>query len=253
MSFLYRCAVPRGPLDATARCSRHFSPVTTSVYQPRLLSCHAFPLCPRSPFTGTLSLLGHRRFASSKTPKHGKKPTRPPKFSNKPKLPEQAEALAARSRERYYAHKHSLEKHSLKDVSPFWTRIICLYAALAVIWWGDTVWFHLRHSEDTPVTGRRRFAHFRDPQILSSLSSSELEEIGEAFQEIEEIQRQMGPLPEQVRKVFMKIAVAAGLDDREWRVYIVPDPGQSSHTVSSSLRSGSTLQTDMHQTWPTHQ
>lgn len=248
MSFLYRCAVPRGPLDATARCSRHFSSATTSVYQPRLLSCHAFPLCPRSPFTGTLSILGHRRFASSKTPKHWKKPTRPPKFSKIPKLSEQAEALAARSRERYYDNKYSLEKHSLKDVSPFWTRIMCLYAALAVIWWGDTAWFQLRHSEDTPVTGRRRFAHFRDPQSLSFLSPSDLEKLEEGFQELEEVQVRLGPLPARVREVFMNIAVAAGLEDREWKIYVIPDPGQSFHTVSTSLRSVSTLQTDMHQT-----
>lgn len=27
----------------------------------------------------------------------------------------------------------------------------------------------------------------------------------------------------------MDIAVAAGVDDREWKVYIIPDPGQSSY------------------------
>lgn len=248
MSFFYRCAVPRGPLDATAHCSKHFSSVTTSVYQPRLLSSHAFPSGPRSPFTGTPSLLGHRRFASSKTPKHVRipKPTRPTKPSKIPKLSEQAEALTARSRERY--ERNYGNKHSVKDISPFWTRILWLYAALTVIWWGDTVWFQMRHSEDTPVTGRRRFAHFRDPHSLSSLSPSELEELGEAFQELEGIQGRLGPLPEHVRKVFMNIAVAAGLEDREWKVYVLPDPGKSFHTVSTSLRCVSTLQTDMHQT-----
>lgn len=92
-----------------------------------------------------------------------------------------------------------------------------------MIIWAGTTFFWLKHSEEAPVTGRRRFAYFSAPDS-STVSLPE-----EVFQQLEEIQRLVGPISERVRQVFVDIAVAAGVDDREWKVYIIPDPGQSSH------------------------
>lgn len=210
MSIIYRHAVPRSSPYATTHCSSFSLFVTTtSIRQSGLLSCHAVPPRPGSPLTYYVS--GRRRFASRKLSKPSKR----------------AEALTELSRD----HHDRIEPSS-KESPPHWIRSVLLYAALTAITWGGTAIFWLTHREKTPITGRRRFAYFSAPQLSIELLSKEAQE---AFQEIEKIQSLIEPLSERVRQVFMNIAAAAGVDDRQWKVYIIPDAGQSSHVTPTSL------------------
>lgn len=219
MWILYRHAVPRSSPCAITHCSRISLFVTTNVCQPGLLSCHAVAPRPGSPLAYCVS--GRRRFASRKLSKPSK---RAEKLSKPPK---RAEALTKLSRD----HHDRIESSS-KEIPPRWVRIALLYAAFTAITWSGTTLFWLTHRETTPVTGRRRFAYFGAPQVSTELLS---EEAQEAFQEIEKIQSLIAPLSDRVRQVFMKIAAAAGVDDRQWKVYIIPDAGQSCHVTPTSL------------------
>lgn len=195
MSILYRCAVPKCPPYTVMHYSMPSLFVPTNAHQPAVLIRHAFSLRPGSHLT--LSLLGRRQFASRKRAKPSKR----------------AEALTALAREHYNRNKHpSIE------IGP----AAVLYAALTVITWGGATFFWLTHLEKTPVTGRRRFAHFSAPQFSSDPVSEE------AFEKMEKFQSLIRPQSETVRQVFTNIAVAAGVDDRDWKVYIVPHPGQLS-------------------------
>lgn len=209
MSIIYRRAIPRSSPYATTHCSSVSLFVTTSIRQPGLLSCHAVAPRPGSPIAYCVS--GPRRFASRKLSKPSKR----------------AEALTQLSRD----HNDRIEPSS-KEIPPRRVRIVLLYAALTAITWSCTTLFWLTHTEKTPVTGRRRFAYFSAPQLSIELLSKEVQE---AFQEIEKIQGLIGPLSERVRQVFMNIAAAAGVDDRQWKVYIIPDAGQSCHVTPTSL------------------
>ncbi|KAG6355959.1 hypothetical protein INS49_015344 [Diaporthe citri] len=155
----------------------------------------------------THSPLGRRYFASRKTARPSKR----------------AEALTALARERY-----NRDKHSSIGIGPYWAGIAALYAALIVVSWGGTTYFWLTHSEKTPVTGRRRFAYYSVPQSSSEPLSEQV------FSKIEEFQSLIRPQSEKVRQVFMDIAVAAGVDDREWKVYIIPDP-EANAAVSDEM------------------
>lgn len=219
MSILYRRAVPRSSPYATTHCPSVSLFVTTSIRQPGLLSCHAVAPRPRSPLA--YCVLGRRRFASRKLSKPSKRAEKLPKPSNR------AEALTELRRDH-----HGRIGPSSKEIPPRWVRIVLLYAALTAITWSGTTLFWLTHREKTPVTGRRRFAYFSAPQLSIELLSKEAHE---AFQEIEKIQSLIGPLSERVRQVFMSIAAAAGVDDRQWKVYIIPDAGQSCHVTPTSL------------------
>lgn len=219
MPILYRHAVPRSPPHAITHSSRISLFVMTNVCQPGLLSYHA--VAPRPGSSLAYCVLGRRRFASrilSKPPKRAEKLLKPSK---------RAEALTGLSRD----HHDRIEPSS-KETPPHWIRSVLLYAALTAITWSGTTIFLLTHREKTPVTGRRRFAYFSAPQLSIELLSKEAHE---AFQEIEKIQSLIWPLSERVRQVFMSIAAAAGVDDRQWKVYIIPDAGQSCHVTPTSL------------------
>lgn len=201
MSIFCRCAVPRClPSSIPHHLGLPLSAPTTS-RQPGVLICHALSLRPGSPLTH--SLLGRRRYASRKTVKPTKR----------------AEELTALGRER-----HNRNKHSSIKTRPEWVGIAATYAALIVICWSGTTYYWSTHLEKTPVTGRLRFADSSAPQS----SSESLPE--EALEQLEQIQSLIGPLSQKVRQVFMNIAVAAGVDDREWKVYIIPYDGQLSRT-----------------------
>lgn len=200
MSTLHLSAVPRSSPYAIKHCSRVSLFVTTNVHQSRLSSCHAVAPRPRRASIA-YSVSGVRRFASRKVSKPSKR----------------AEALTVLSRDH---HDHN--EPSPREIPPRWVGVVLLYAALTTIAWGGTTLFWLTHRERTPVTGRRRFAYFSAPEISRELLSKEAQD---AFQELEKIQSLMGPLSELVRKVFMNIAAAAGVDDRQWKVYIIPDAG----------------------------
>lgn len=204
MSILSRYAVQRGPPYTFPHCSRQFLSVPTNVYQPGLLGFHTFTLHRGSPLA--YSVLGRQSFSSRKISK-------PPK---------RAEALKPPRRE---CHDHN--KLSSKEIGPFWAGVAVFYAAFTVITWCGASLLCLTLSEKTSVTGRRRFAYFSAPSTSGETLSKELKP---AFDELEEIQSLFGPLSSKVRQVFMDIAVAAGLDDREWKVYIIPNPGQSHYT-----------------------
>lgn len=198
MSILYRCVVPRCVPSTITHHWGLFRTVPTNAHQPAVLIRHVFSLRPGSHLTHT-SLLGRRHFASRKIARASKR----------------AKALTALARERY-----NRDKHPSLEFRPG----IVLYAAFIVITWGGATFFWLTHSEKTPVTGRRRFAYFSAPQS----SSDPLAE--EAFKKIDELQSVIRPQSEKVRQIFMDIAAAAGVDDREWKVYLIPHPGQSSCT-----------------------
>lgn len=219
MSILYRHAVPRRLPYTITQCSRVSLFVTTNVRQPGLLSCRAVAPRPGSPLADCVS--GRRRFASRKLSKSSKRAERLSKPSKR------AEALTELSRD----HNDRI-KPSSKESPPDWVRIVLLYAAFAVITWSGTTLFWLTHREKAPVTGRRRFAYFSAPQVSIDLLSKEAQEV---FQEIEKMQSLIVPLSERVRQVFMNIAAAAGVDDRQWKVYIIPDAGQSCHVTPTSL------------------
>lgn len=197
MSILHLFAVPRSSPYAITHYSRVSLFVTTNVHQPRLSSCRAVAPRPRPPIAYSVS--GVRRFASRKVSKPSKR----------------AEALTELSRDH---PDHN--KPSPREIPPRWVGIVLLYAALTTITWSGTTLFCLTHRERTPITGRRRFAYFSAPETSRELLSKEAQD---AFQEIEKIQSLMGPLSEVVRQVFMKIAAAAGVDDHQWKVYIIPD------------------------------
>lgn len=212
----YRCAVLRCPPYTHGRL---FRSVPMNAHQPAVLIRLSFSLRPGSHLTH--SLLSRRHFASRKIAKPSKR----------------AEVLTALARERYNHNKHpSIE------IGPFGL----LYAAFIITTWGGAIFFWLTHSEKAPVTGRRRFAYFSAPQ---SSSDPLLEE---AFEQLEKFQSLIRPQSEKVRQVFRDIAVAAGVDDREWKVYIIPHLGQSSCTyklITHVILS----QTDMHSKRPTQQ
>lgn len=218
MSLFYRCAVQRSSRYATMHCSRRSLSLPTNVHQLGLLRLHAFSLRTESP--PTYGVMGRRCFASKKI--YVLKPSRKiyvPKPSRKtPKPSARAEALAAPSREQF-----DRNKDSSNDIDSTWVGVAAIYAVLLVITWGGTTVYWLRLIEEAPITGRRRFAYYSVPASSSKVLPDEV------VQQVEEIQRQIGPLSAKVRQVFRNIAVAAGVDDREWKVYTIPDSGQSSH------------------------
>lgn len=216
MSILSRCAVRWGPSHTlqSTHCSRPFLLVPTNVHQPAVLGCHTVARRHGSPLA--YLVWGRQGFSSRKIPRPSK----------------QADALKTLRRER-----QDRNKPSLKGIGPVWARIAVFYAALTVILWGGATLSCLTLSEKTPVTGRRRFAYFSAPSPSGGPHS---EEVKEALEQIEGLQGLFGPLPSMVRKVFMDIAVAAGVDDREWKVYIIPHPGQSSHIESICMLSSQT-------------
>ncbi|KAL2286598.1 hypothetical protein FJTKL_06599 [Diaporthe vaccinii] len=201
MSILYRCAVPRCPLYTITHHGRLFRSVPTNAHQPAVLIRLDFSFRAGSHLTQ--SLLGRRHFASRKIAKP----------SNR------TEALTALARELYNYNKHPSIEIGLGAR---------LYAAFVVITWGGATFFWLTHSEKTPVTGRRRFAYFSAPQ---SPSDPLLEE---ALEKLEKYQSLIRPQSEMVRQVFRDIAVAAGVDDREWKVYIIPHP-EANAAVSGEM------------------
>lgn len=217
MSILFRCAVQRRSLCTIEHSSKPLLPVPLGVHQPGLSRFHGFFWRPSSPLAHII--LGRRHFASIRIPSRPcKHPSRPPKPSKILKPPEPSKPAEA------------LTDDLPIDIKPEWVAIAVIYAALTVITWVGTTFFWWRYLEETPVTGRRRFVYFSAPPY-SDESISE-----EHFRELEEIQRRMGPLSEKARKVFKDIAMAAGVDDREWKVYIIPSPGRSSRTFKPTVQ-----------------
>lgn len=211
----YACAVKRGPLGPIARSSRLIWPVPLNVHQPGLPPCHGFFWCPNLPLCHAVFGRGHTTSRRKPKPPKPSRPPKPSKILKPPGPSNRQDTLTDLIRERYERNKNS----SIKT-EPKWAGLAVFYAAFAVVTWAGTTFFWLTHSEETPVTGRRRFAHFSAPPSSDDLFPEE------NFQKLEEIQRRIGPLSEKARKVLKNIAAAAGVDDREWKVYIVPGPGQ---------------------------
>lgn len=92
------------------------------------------------------------------------------------------------------------------------------YTVVTLLIWGATtvVWFANR--DHVAITGRRRYAA-RVPDPVEPLTQGEIEAL-------EEVRRLNPEAFGTIERVFARVVAAAGMEDRDWDIYLVPGPGE---------------------------